>query len=77
MLRLISSENAISPNETRGGTWDVFYWVRDLAALSAELIERGAVVVYGPVTKTEYGMKELAVRDPDGYVLGFGEQLQG
>ena len=77
MLRLTSPGNGISPNEKQGGTWDVFFWVRDLTELSGELSERGAEVVYGPVTRAEYGMKELAVRDPDGYVLGFGEQLKG
>ena len=77
MLRLTPAANEISPNETQGGTWDVFFWVRDLAELSGELSQRGAEVVYGPVTRAEYGMKELAVRDPDGYVLGFGEQLKG
>jgi hypothetical protein len=31
------------------------------------------VTVYPPVVQP-YGMKEFAVRDPNGYVLGFGQQ---
>ena len=30
--------------------------------------------VYGPIVQTEYNMKEFAVRDVDGYVLGFGQE---
>ena len=51
-----------------------FYWVDDVEALCAELRGRGADVVYGPVVQSDYDMKEFAVRDPDGYVLGFGQE---
>ena len=73
MVRLVSDAASISPNERQGGTWDVFFWVRDVRALHAELVAKGAVVVYGPVFQKAYGMEEFAVRDSDGYVLGFGE----
>lgn len=72
MLRRIPEPSRIQPNEAQGGTWDVFYWVTDLQALYDELQGRGAVFVYGP-TVQPYGMKEFAVRDPHGYVLGFGQ----
>ncbi len=29
MLRLVQSPERISRNEMQGGTWDVFFWVRD------------------------------------------------
>ena len=73
MFRLVSDSSAISPNERQGGTWDVFFWVRDVHALHAELSANGAVVVYGPMFQAAYGMDEFAVRDRDGYVLGFGQ----
>ena len=73
MVRLVSDAASISPNERQGGTWDVFFWVRDVRALHAELVAKGAVVVYGPMFQKAYGMEEFAVRDSDGYVLGFGE----
>jgi len=34
----------------------------------------GAEIVHNPVIQP-YGMKEFAVRDPAGYVLGFGEAV--
>jgi hypothetical protein len=47
--------------------------VDDARTLHAELLERGAVVVYGPTMQEAYRMLEFAVRDCDGHVLGFGE----
>jgi uncharacterized glyoxalase superfamily protein PhnB len=46
--------------------------VNDVEALHAELVTKGAVIVYPPVIQP-YGMKEFAIRDPNGYVLGFGQ----
>ncbi len=76
MLKRVSGVE-ILPNEAQGGTWDVFFWVRGLEALAAELSGAGADIVYGPVVKEEYGMNEFAVRDLSGYVLGFGESIDG
>ena len=73
MLRLVSDSASIVPNERQGGTWDVFFWISDAQALFEELQANGADIVYGPVIQEEYGMKELAVRDRNGYVLGFGQ----
>lgn len=74
MLRRVADPSAIVPNERQGGTWDAFFWVRDAEALHAELTARGAEVVYGPIVQAEYQMKEFAVRDGHGYVLGFGQE---
>ena len=73
MLRRVAGD--ISPNEQQGGTWDAFFWVRDVHALHDELKGRGAVVVYGPLVQKAYNMEEFAVRDRDGYVLGFGQPI--
>jgi catechol 2,3-dioxygenase-like lactoylglutathione lyase family enzyme len=75
MLRLVADTGAIRPNESQGGTWDAFFWVRDVRTLHGELVRNGATIVYGPIVQQAYGMEEFAVRDPDGYVLGFGEPL--
>jgi uncharacterized glyoxalase superfamily protein PhnB len=72
MLRRVVDGTRIVPNEAQGGTWDVFCWVVGLDALFRELRSRGATVVYEP-TLQPYGTREFAVRDPAGYVLGFGE----
>lgn len=76
MLRRVSDVE-VRPNEAQGGTWDVFFWVRGVDALAAEMSVAGADVVYEPVIQEAYGMKEFAVRDLSGYVLGFGEPLSG
>jgi catechol 2,3-dioxygenase-like lactoylglutathione lyase family enzyme len=74
MLRLVDDPTRVAPNEKQGGTWDAFFWVDDAEALCSELRARGADVVYGPLVQADYDMKEFAVRDPDGYVLGFGQE---
>ena len=63
MLRRVSGD--ISPNERQGGTWDAFFWVRDVNALHDELKNRGAIVVYGPMLQPKDNMLEFAVRDRD------------
>ena len=75
MLRLVPAPDRISPNEKQGGTWDAFFWVRNARALYAELRANGADIVYGPILQEAYQMEEFAVRDYDGYVLGFGQPL--
>jgi catechol 2,3-dioxygenase-like lactoylglutathione lyase family enzyme len=77
MFRAVASTERISPNEMQGGTWDVFFWVRDVRLLHAELRAKDATIVYGPVVQDEYQMEEFAVRDPNGYLLGFGQPVDG
>ena len=76
MFRRAAEAALICPNEAQGGTWDVFYWVEALDALFEQLTRLGATVVYSP-TVQPYGIREFAVRDPNGYVLGFGEECSG
>jgi catechol 2,3-dioxygenase-like lactoylglutathione lyase family enzyme len=75
MLRVVDAPSRISPNAQQGGTWDAFFWVDDVRALHEDLKARGADIVYGPIVQAAYHMEELAVRDRDGYVLGFGQAL--
>jgi len=75
MLRRVAAPELIVPVEKQGGTWDAFFWVDDAEALHAELQGKGAEVVYGPLIQDAYNMREFAVRDCDGHVLGFGEAL--
>jgi catechol 2,3-dioxygenase-like lactoylglutathione lyase family enzyme len=74
MLRVVAAPEHIVPNEKQGGTWDAFFWVRDVLTLHAEMKASGADIVYGPL-RQDYGMEEFAVRDREGYVLGFGQAL--
>jgi catechol 2,3-dioxygenase-like lactoylglutathione lyase family enzyme len=73
MLRLVDDPARIVPNDRQGGTWDVFFWVRDVRALHEELRHRGAQVAYDVVYQPDYDMDECAFRDRDGHILGFGQ----
>jgi hypothetical protein len=53
----------------------VFFWVADIETMYGELVRRGATIVYPP-TVQPCGMKEFAVRDASGYVLGFGQECK-
>ena len=75
MFRRVPHPELIAPNEKQGGTWDAFFWVRDAQALHAELRANGADIVYGPIVQDAYQMEEFAVRDREGYILGFGQAL--
>jgi hypothetical protein len=75
MLRKVAAPELIIPNEKQGGTWDAFFWVSDADALHAEFSAQDAEIAYGPLIQAAYRMKEFAVRDCDGHVLGFGQAL--
>ncbi len=75
MLRKVSKPELIVPNEKQGGTWDAFFWVSDAQALHSELKSNGVNIVYGPLIQEAYHIKEFAIRDDDGHVLGFGQAL--
>jgi catechol 2,3-dioxygenase-like lactoylglutathione lyase family enzyme len=77
MLRLAAPGAAIVPNAAQGGTWDAFFWTNDVRALRDELVAKGAPLAYDLVYQEAYRMDEFAVRDLDGYVLGFGQAKTG
>jgi catechol 2,3-dioxygenase-like lactoylglutathione lyase family enzyme len=52
--------------------FDLYIYVEDVDVLHAELVERGAEILQGPVEQG-YGLREIRVRDPDGYILAFGK----
>jgi catechol 2,3-dioxygenase-like lactoylglutathione lyase family enzyme len=54
--------------------FDVYVYVDDVEALHEELVQRGADVLQEPVDQG-YGLREIRVRDPDGFVLAFGRLL--
>jgi catechol 2,3-dioxygenase-like lactoylglutathione lyase family enzyme len=54
--------------------FDVYFYVEDVDAFHAELVGRGADLLHGPVDQG-YGLREVRVRDPHGYILAFGKVL--
>jgi len=55
----------------RPDMFDAYFWVDDVDALHAELLQRGAEVVQEPVDQP--WCREIRVLDPHGYVLAFGQ----
>ena len=52
--------------------YDLYVYVDDVEGLHEEVVERGAELVHPPVDQA-YGLREIRVRDPGGYILAFGE----
>jgi catechol 2,3-dioxygenase-like lactoylglutathione lyase family enzyme len=62
------------PNPTvMEGTFDAYIYVSDVDRLAAELRAKGADIVEGPVDRI-YEMREMLVRDCNGYVIAFGQE---
>jgi catechol 2,3-dioxygenase-like lactoylglutathione lyase family enzyme len=74
MLSQVHDAAIIRPNAKARGdeSWDAYIWVQDADALCAEFKPRGAIIAYEPSLQQEYGNREFAVRDLDGYLLAFG-----
>jgi uncharacterized glyoxalase superfamily protein PhnB len=72
MLSQVSDASIVRPNsQAREDSWDAYVWVKDADALYDEVKGRGAMIEYAPCLQ-EYGNREFAVRDLDGYILAFG-----
>ena len=56
------------------GAYDTFFHIVGVDALAAELRERGADIVDGPHTQV-YGQREVVVKDCNGLILCFGEDM--
>jgi len=52
--------------------FDVYLYVDDVEAFHDEVVVRGADVILAP-TNQGYGLREIRVRDPFGYILAFGQ----
>lgn len=57
------------------GSYVAYVTVDDVDALYAELSRRGARIHAPPVTKP-WGMREFALRTPDGHRLTFGTEVR-
>ena len=55
--------------------FDIYFWVEDPDAFHSEVVERGADVIQKPLDQG-YGLRDLRVRDPHGYILAFGKVLE-
>jgi uncharacterized glyoxalase superfamily protein PhnB len=70
-IQLLPAER--SP-ETRGHA-QVYVFVSNVDALHEELKGRGCPIEMAPADQS-YGMREMAVRDPDGNRIAFGQEIK-
>ena len=77
MIQLGKSSDRDRATVPAGGIgYNAYVWVDDVEALAREYRERGADVVEGAV-KRSYDCQELVVRDCNGLVLCFGQEVGG
>jgi catechol 2,3-dioxygenase-like lactoylglutathione lyase family enzyme len=75
MLRQAATGQTIVPYSRLGeGLWNAYFWVDDVEALFAELRGRAAPLDY-ELCDQPYGVREFAIKDPDGQGIGFGQVL--
>lgn len=74
MLSLMTGGRGGSNRNYKAEAIDAYLWTDDVEMLHAEFQRGGADIVAPPVLRI-YGMKELEVRDLDGYVICFGEDI--
>jgi uncharacterized glyoxalase superfamily protein PhnB len=74
MLSQAGDASVVRPNAKARGddSWDAYVWVDDADALFAEVSGRGARIAYPVCLQEEYGNREFAVTDLDGYRIAFG-----
>ncbi len=65
-----------SNRERVGDALDCYIRVKDVEALHAEFVAKGADIIEPPTLRI-YGMKEIEVRDLDGFVTCFGQDMEG
>lgn len=67
--------DAIPPADLGDHSYFAYITVDDLDAYHAEIAPRGAEILAGPGDKP-WGMRELAIRTPDGHRIMFGQDLE-
>ncbi len=55
--------------------WALYIYVDDVDALAAEFAGRG-IAFDRAIEDQDYGCRDFDVRDPDGHLIGFGQELK-
>lgn len=74
MLNQVDPGDSFRPNASYDGRFDAYFWVRDADTLFSEFKANDADVVCEPNDEA-YGMREFQVRDVDGHLLAFGQDI--
>ena len=56
--------------------WDAYFWCQGLDEYFLQLKEQGATLIHEIEERTYYGVRELAVADPDGHMIVFAQDLE-
>ena len=73
---MLNQADSIEPHPNGAkDCWDAYFWCDDIGDYYQQLLDRGANMIHGPEERQLYGMREIAVRDPDGYMLVFAEDM--
>ena len=72
MLKRADPKLVMSHRSAAVDSCDVYFWTSDVEALHAEFVRRGAKIV-DELCLQEYGCREFAIRDLDGYEIRFGQ----
>jgi len=70
---MISLPNAHEPFEKPTLTGSVYFNTTDVDALWVQIKDQASVVY--PLENFFYGMREFAIRDNNGYILQFGQEI--
>jgi hypothetical protein len=73
-LKRMSGGRGGSNRDWNDESYDAYIWVEDVDRLCQEFTANKAEICRPPLLK-EFGMKEMDVRDADGYVIRFGEDI--
>lgn len=63
------------PNGRAIGQGSIYIFIDDVDAYHAEINARGATA-QNPPKDYEYGMRDFIVTDPDGNIVGFGQEVK-
>lgn len=73
MLKQVADTKLIVPHlSVNVESCDVYFWTSDVDALHAEFVRRGTKID-DELYLQDYGCREFAVRDLDGYQIRFGQ----
>ena len=76
---VLKAGESVSVHLTKGEKSDkgdhtaIYIFVHDVDALYQTYLERG-IVIHTPIKDQEYGMRDFDIKDPNGYILGFGKE---
>ena len=75
MINRVDVVTKLLPNHVLSKNyWDIYFWTNDVRTLKDEF-ESNGVVLFQPLTEKGYGVLEFEIKDINGYIIAFGEEL--